>query len=825
MDRSFIYRIPKNAEALKRGENHLFLIGINDYAHLGKLENAVRDAQAFRDVLTDRYRFEKDHIYELYDADANRRNIMSGLRDMVGKLQEDDSLIIYFSGHGHFDPVFKEGYWVPVDASYEVIDDYIPYTFLQQMARAVPARHLLMIVDSCYSGAVLVRERDVIKERLERDPSRWIIASGRNEVVPDSDLIEEQHSPFAKQLLDLLQDYSEDGLTTLGLVDRLTENVSYNSKQTPIGQALQDVGHKGGQFIFYPRKNEARDWAETQQKNTAEAFAQFIQNYPTSNHVDEADWQIASLKNTKAAFRHYLSSQAKGKFRLKANEHILAIEDLQRFNTAKSQGEGALGIFVEKYPNSAYHAEALSEIERIRTGEGKKSTPQKKSKPTQDLPQKKQQTASSAPPTKPIPAGIPLTKKPIFKYSLIGLPILLLLIWAVINFGGAKDSSTDIRQLLKKAENTFQVGMKSENHASVKIALGMYEEALKTIPKSPVALKGKKACQDWLDSNPEAEAALPVPEEESADPVAELQKRGYQILTPWTNGVAIYQNGNQMGLINQQGNLLGNSYPEVSDLANSYAIFKNTGGKYGFLNLTGKEVIPARFDVAGPFDRTGEAKVREGKMTFFINTQGKCVRDCVDEAEEKRKLLEAQKQKDLEIKRLQALKDEQERKRVAALAEQKRITENSNRQIRVTMVRLVCELSDDEGPGNDADMDRFKFILHANQTSCSAGKNKSITGNGMTIYEYTGASITTPKGHVWRDQNKSVTITYDNEHCKGLSMRIDGYAREQDNGSSSADEEARFPLLLGNPFGTHNLILASSDFRYRCEFKIEKVGW
>jgi hypothetical protein len=94
----------------------------------------------------------------------------------------------------------------------------------------------------------------------------------------------------------------------------------------------------------------------------------------------------------------------------------------------------------------------------------------------------------------------------------------------------------------------------------------------------------------------------------------------------------------------------------------------------------------------------------------------------------------------------------------------------------------------------------------------------------MTIYEYTGSSITTPKGHVWGDRNKSITITYDNEHCKGLSMRIEGYAREQDNGSSSADEEARFPLLLGNPFGTHNLILASSDFRYRCEFKIEKVG-
>lgn len=253
-DRSLIHRMPKEISSLQRGDNHLFVIGINAYQQLGKLENAVRDAQAFRDVLLERYRFDPTHVTELYDGAATRRNVMKSLREMIDRLKAEDSLIIYFSGHGHYDEKLGQGYWVPVDASYQFVDDYISYSFLMDIARAMPARHILFIIDSCYSGAILVRERNTAKARLERDPSRWIIASGRNEVVKDG--VKGGNSPFATELLELLRNYDDQAMTTQMLIARLVENVTYNAAQTPIGQALQGVGHKGGQFIFYPKTGE-----------------------------------------------------------------------------------------------------------------------------------------------------------------------------------------------------------------------------------------------------------------------------------------------------------------------------------------------------------------------------------------------------------------------------------------------------------------------------------------------------------------------------------------------------------------------------------------
>ena len=209
----------------------------------------------------------------------------------------------------------------------------------------------------------MVRERDRAKERLERDPSRWIIASGRNEVVPDG--MAGGNSPFAEQLLNLLENYADSGLTTLSLIDRVTENVTYNSSQTPIGQPLHGVGHQGGQFVFYPQKNERQDWEKALQKGTHEALAHFLENYPKSTYADKAAWKIACKHDTKSAYRTYIQQQPQGQFRLEAGEKMLVLEDRERFEKAKRQGEGALWLFVNKYPDSVYVAQANEEIKRI----------------------------------------------------------------------------------------------------------------------------------------------------------------------------------------------------------------------------------------------------------------------------------------------------------------------------------------------------------------------------------------------------------------------------------------------------------------------------
>jgi hypothetical protein len=664
-DRGFLFRVPKESSSLKRGANHLFVVGIDAYYRLQKLDNAVRDAKAFRDVLLERYRFKENHVYELYDAQATRRTIMGELRNLVSRLKPEDSLIMYFSGHGHYDEVLEEGYWVPVGATYEVVDEYIPYTFLQKIVRALEARHVLMVVDSCYSGAMLVRERDLVMERLEKDPSRWLLASGRNEVVPDGSPLDKNHSPFAKELLDLLRNYSEDGLTTQMLIARMTENVSYNSKQTPIGQALQDVGHQGGQFVFYPQKNEKRDWAIARESNTVAAYLQFIENYPKGQHTDEAHWQVASLENTKDAYRDYIDKG--GAHFGEAVKLLGRLEEKDDFERAKRKGESALRGFLMDYPGSNFKEQALAEIDRIReierdpelerqqkdSEEAERREKARKKEEAKALAAKKreenlekfEEELKLIRPKEIEVEPVPIFKRPAVRYALIGLPIILLLLWGIPQL--TKQSKTDkqetYKQLLDKADTLFKQGRKSRKLTVVEDGLFYYKEAGK-VKITAATQAGERACLTWIqaynDSLRDLRARLSVPKEDPrqinspakiSDAQQLLKEKGYRIISGWYKEVAIYEKGSGrqkiMGLVNKDAKLIGAVYYKVEGLANGYAIF-HKGGKRGYINLQGKEVINARFEAASEFDRSGIAKVMEKGKTFFINVKGVCVKGC-----------------------------------------------------------------------------------------------------------------------------------------------------------------------------------------------------
>lgn len=96
--------------------NKLFLIGINEYKHK-PLNSCVKDVQDFKQALLDRYDFELNDIYEVYDNDATLKNIYDALDKYVMTLKESDNLIIYYSGHGSYNQNLEMGYWVPIDGT------------------------------------------------------------------------------------------------------------------------------------------------------------------------------------------------------------------------------------------------------------------------------------------------------------------------------------------------------------------------------------------------------------------------------------------------------------------------------------------------------------------------------------------------------------------------------------------------------------------------------------------------------------------------------------------------------------------------------------
>lgn len=195
-------------EPLERGENWLFLIGIDEYA--GKpLANCVRDARTLKEVLTKRYLFEENRTRELYNHEATRGNILDVLREFIRlPVGPADSLVIYYSGHGILDEDLNTFCWVPLSA--EINDKHLRLTQadLVLYLKMIKARHIFLIADSCFSGTMFDPHKSLegLPERLERDPSRWGLSSGRRELVSDGR--SGSHSPFAESLIEVLLDYT-----------------------------------------------------------------------------------------------------------------------------------------------------------------------------------------------------------------------------------------------------------------------------------------------------------------------------------------------------------------------------------------------------------------------------------------------------------------------------------------------------------------------------------------------------------------------------------------------------------------------------------------
>ncbi|MDA7625744.1 caspase family protein, partial [bacterium] len=231
------------------GKNYLLTIAIDDYEYCPKLHNAVKDAKDLINVLTSRYQFESENILTLINENATEENILLTFRQLASSISPADNLIIFFSGHGEYDPIFKEGYWVPVNAKQGAIQDYVSNSKIKMVLNVIKSRHTFLIIDSCFSGSLFMQYRSTgVAERLERDPSRWGLTAGRNEIVADGEA--GKNSPFADSLIYHLK-HSEKSIGASELCNKVIEDVIANANQTPRGEPLKVEGHRGGQFFFH----------------------------------------------------------------------------------------------------------------------------------------------------------------------------------------------------------------------------------------------------------------------------------------------------------------------------------------------------------------------------------------------------------------------------------------------------------------------------------------------------------------------------------------------------------------------------------------------
>jgi helicase len=221
-------------------------IGIDRYpAPINRLSCARADALA----LSSLFRDNSDGDIELLDdAAATRENILHALDGLRGA-DEDDLVIISFSGHGTDDHRL-----VPVDARADDLPNTcISLDDLATYLDAIPSRQLFVVLDCCFSGGfggarvfaptstrAPLEDRRTI-ERLARGDGRVVLtASGAGE--PALETWRFGHGLCTYHFLEALQGAGEQGTATviplLGLLDYVTEHVIDSAKllgevQTP----------------------------------------------------------------------------------------------------------------------------------------------------------------------------------------------------------------------------------------------------------------------------------------------------------------------------------------------------------------------------------------------------------------------------------------------------------------------------------------------------------------------------------------------------------------------------------------------------------------
>ncbi len=236
-----------------KATNYLFVVGINDYEHFPRLNNAVKDANDIANALLKQYSFEFDNLVMLKNEQATRSNIYKSLRSLIEQVTPQDNLLIYFSGHGYFDGRLNEGYWIPVDAELNNSGDYLSNSDLLKIIGNIDSQHTFLIADACFSGSLFSESKRGYAENVERFKSRWGLASGRLETVSDGAI--GKNSPFATATLTFLNDNKKDKVAISELIQYVKLKVSETSDQTPLGNPLKVNGDEGGEMVLYKRKN------------------------------------------------------------------------------------------------------------------------------------------------------------------------------------------------------------------------------------------------------------------------------------------------------------------------------------------------------------------------------------------------------------------------------------------------------------------------------------------------------------------------------------------------------------------------------------------
>lgn len=245
------------------GARWAVLIGISQYkdTRIPPLRYASADARSLYDWIVSPQggKYSPSMVRLLTDAEATGENIKKALFEWLAQAIEEDTVTIYFAGHGspqspdHLENLFL----LPYDTQYESLrtTGFPMWDIETALKRFIKAKKVIVITDACHAGGVgdafdvarrsgrgltVVPMSSTLQALTRISEGVCIIsASDDNQLSQESAQWGGGHGVFTFNLLEGLKgkaDYNKDGIVTLGeLIPFLSEHVRRETRnaQTP----------------------------------------------------------------------------------------------------------------------------------------------------------------------------------------------------------------------------------------------------------------------------------------------------------------------------------------------------------------------------------------------------------------------------------------------------------------------------------------------------------------------------------------------------------------------------------------------------------------
>ena len=202
--------------------------------------------------------FPEENIRILKGEEATKDKIGHAIYNELRErgMGREDRLLIFFAGHGEVAgiPGRNEGYLLPYDADLQRLrTSSLPMYDLSRINNPVLAKHILLVLDSCFSGFAVKKRSSVplARDEYNQDHVVEVLTAGTSGQQAGE---ERGNGLFTNAFLDGLRGAADpmgNGLTAMKLAVYIQERFRDTSQSPQIAKLDGE-----GEFLFLPPTNK-----------------------------------------------------------------------------------------------------------------------------------------------------------------------------------------------------------------------------------------------------------------------------------------------------------------------------------------------------------------------------------------------------------------------------------------------------------------------------------------------------------------------------------------------------------------------------------------